>query len=139
MIDLENNTSFDIDLNSLQKIADELTSKDFELIITTNDEIHELNKEHRDMDKPTDVLSFPLEFDMPNMPLGSIVISTDFVEDKAKEYGHSFNEELSLLFIHGLLHLIGYDHEVDNGEHRNKEEELINQFDLPKSLIIRNS
>lgn len=139
MIDLENNTSFDIDLESLQKIADELTSKDFELIITTNDEIHELNKEHRDMDKPTDVLSFPLEFDMPNMPLGSIVISTDFVEEKAKEYGHTFNEELSLLFIHGLLHLIGYDHEVDNGEHRDKEEELINQFNLPKSLIVRNS
>jgi len=139
MIDLENNTSFDIDLEGLQKIADELTSKDFELIITTNDEIHELNKEHRDMDKPTDVLSFPLEFDMPNMPLGSIVISTDFVEDKAKQFGHSFNEELSLLFIHGLLHLIGYDHEVDNGEHRDKEEELINQFNLPKSLIVRNS
>ena len=139
MIDLENNTSFDIDLDSLQKIADELTSKDFELIITTNGEIHELNKEHRDMDKPTDVLSFPLEFDMPNMPLGSIVISTDFVEEKAKEYGHTFNEELSLLFIHGLLHLIGYDHEVDNGEHRDKEEELINQFNLPKSLIVRNS
>jgi len=139
MIDLENNSSFDIDLESLEKIANELTSKDFELIITTNDEIHELNKEHRDMDKPTDVLSFPLEFDMPNMPLGSIVISTDFVEERAKQFGHSFNEELSLLFIHGLLHLIGYDHEVDNGEHRNKEEELINQFKLPKSLIVRNS
>lgn len=139
MIDLENNTSFDIDLDSLQKIADELTSKDFELIITTNEEIHELNKEHRDIDKPTDVLSFPLEFDMPNMPLGSIVISTNFVEEKSKEYGHSFDEELSLLFIHGLLHLLGFDHEVDEGEHRNKEEELINQFDLPKSLIVRNS
>lgn len=139
MIDLENNTSFDIDLESLEKIAEKLTSKDFELIITKNDEIHELNKEHRKIDKPTDVLSFPLEFDMPNMPLGSIVISTDFVEEKAKEYGHSFNEELSLLFIHGLLHLLGYDHEVDNGEHRNKEEELINQFNLPKSLIVRNS
>lgn len=139
MIDIENNTSFEIDLSSLESIANELTSKDIELIITKNDEIQELNKEHRNINKATDVLSFPLEFDMPNMPLGSIVISTDFVEDKAKEYGHSFNEELSLLFIHGLLHLIGFDHEVDNGEHRDKEEELINKFNLPKSLIIRNS
>ena len=76
---------------------------------------------------------------MPNMPLGSIVISTDFVEEKAKEYGHTFNEEFSLLFIHGLLHLLKYDHEVDNGEHRAKEEELIKKFNLPDSLIVRNS
>ena len=80
-----------------------------------------------------------MDFDFVNMPLGSIVISTDFVEEKAKEYGHSFNEELSLLFIHGLLHLLGYDHEVDNTEHRDKEEELIKKFNLPNSLIVRNS
>lgn len=139
MIDIENNTSFDIDLTTIETISDSLTNKDIELIITHNDEIQELNNEHRNINKATDVLSFPLEFDMPNMPLGSIVISVDYVEDKAKEYGHSFNEEFSLLFIHGLLHLLGYDHEVDNGEHREKEEELINQFNLPKSLIVRNS
>jgi len=139
MIDIENNTSFEIDLLSLEKISSSLTSKDIELIIVRNDEIQELNNEHRNIDKATDVLSFPLEFDMPNMPLGSIVISTDLVEEKAKEYGHSFNEEFSLLFIHGLLHLLGYDHEVDNGDHREKEEELIKKFNLPKSLIVRNS
>lgn len=139
MIDIENNTSFDIDLATIETISNSLTNKDIELIITYNDEIQELNNEHRNINKATDVLSFPLEFDMPNMPLGSIVISVDYVEDKAKEYGHSFNEEFSLLFIHGLLHLLGYDHEVDNGEHREKEEELINQFNLPKSLIVRNS
>jgi len=139
MIDIENNTSFEIDLLSLEKISSSLTSKDIELIIVRNDEIQELNNEHRNIDKATDVLSFPLEFDMPNMPLGSIVISTDLVEEKAKEYGHSFNEEFSLLFIHGLLHLLGFDHEVDNGEHREKEEELIEKFNLPKSLIVRNS
>lgn len=139
MIDIENNTSFDIDLATIETISNSLTNKDIELIITHNDEIQELNNEHRNINKATDVLSFPLEFDMPNMPLGSIVISVDYVEDKAKEYGHSFNEEFSLLFIHGLLHLLGYDHEVDNGEHREKEEELINQFNLPKSLIVRNS
>ena len=139
MIDIENNTSFNINSSFLEEITSSLTSKDIELIIVNNDEIQELNKEHRDIDKATDVLSFPLEFDMPNMPLGSIVISLDFVEEKAKEYGHTKEEEFSLLFIHGLLHLLGYDHEVDEGEHRDKEEELIKTFNLPNSLIIRNS
>ena len=139
MIDLDNGTEFDIDILSLEKIANSLTQKDIELLVVKNDEMQELNKEHRKIDKATDVLSFPMDFEMPHMPLGSIVISTDFVEEKAKEYGHQFNEEFSLLFIHGLLHLLGYDHEVDNGEHRNKEEELIKEFNLPNSLIVRNS
>ncbi|MGB5794145.1 rRNA maturation RNase YbeY [Poseidonibacter sp.] len=139
MIDFENNTSYDIDITILEKISISLTKKDIELIIVNNDEIQQLNKEHRNIDKATDVLSFPLDFELENMPLGSIVISVDFVEEKAKEYNHTFNEELSLLFIHGLLHLLGFDHEVDNGEHRDKEEELIKEFNLPNSLIVRNS
>jgi probable rRNA maturation factor len=139
MIDLENNTDFEIDISSLEKIASTLTKKDIELLVVRNDEIQVLNKEHRNIDKATDVLSFPMDFDFDNMPLGSIVISTDFVQEKSKEYGHSFNEEFSLLFIHGILHLLGFDHEVDNGEHRTKEEELIKQFNLPDSLIVRNS
>lgn len=139
MIDLENQTDLEIDISSLETIVNELTSKDIELILTRNNEIQELNKEHRDIDKATDVLSFPLEFDMPNMPLGSVVISIDFVEEKAKELNHSFEDELKLLFIHGLLHLLGFDHEVDSGEHRKKEEDLIKKYNLPNSLIIRNS
>ena len=139
MIDLENNTQFEINISSLEKIVETLTKKDIELLVVRNDEIRILNKEHRKIDKATDVLSFPLDYDFVNMPLGSIVISTDFVEEKSKEYGHEFNEEFSLLFIHGILHLLGYDHEVDNGEHRNKEEELIKKFNLPDSLIVRNS
>ena len=139
MIDIENNTSFNLNTSLLKDITTSLTNKDIELIIVNNKEIQQLNKEHRNIDKATDVLSFPLEFDMPNMPLGSIVISLDFVEDKAKEYGHTKEEEFSLLFIHGLLHLLGFDHELDSGEHREKEEELIKQFNLPNSLIVRNS
>ncbi len=139
MIDLDNQTNITIDTSSLEEILKEVTSKDIELIVVKNEEIQVLNKEHRNIDKATDVLSFPLEFDMPNMPLGSIVISVDFVDEKAKEYNHSFEDELKLLFIHGLLHLIGFDHEVDNGEHRQKEEELIKKFNLPNSLIVRNS
>ncbi len=139
MIDIENQTDFEIDILDLETISKELTTKDIELIITTNEQIQILNKEHRKIDKPTDVLSFPLEFDIPNMPLGSIVISIDFVKEKAKEYNHSMEDEFKLLFIHGLLHLSGFDHEVDNGEQRQKEEELIKKFNLPNSLIIRNT
>ena len=139
MIDFENQTEIDVDISILETILNELTQKDIELILVKNDEIQRLNKEHRNINKATDVLSFPLEFDFPNMPLGSIVISIDFVEDKAKEYNHSFLDELTLLFIHGLLHLLGFDHEVDKGEHRAKEEELIKKYNLPNSLIVRNS
>ncbi|MDY3205251.1 MAG: rRNA maturation RNase YbeY [Arcobacter sp.] len=139
MIDIDNSTEFEINISTIEKITDSLTNKDIELLVVKNDEIQALNKVHRNIDKPTDVLSFPLDFDFPDMPLGSIVISTDFVEEKAKEYGHSFDEEFTLLYIHGILHLLGYDHEIDNGEHRNKEEELIKEFNLPDSLIVRNS
>lgn len=134
----ENNTNHTIDINFLKDMAQTISSDEIEFILTNNEEIHEINFTTRGVDKPTDVLSFPYE-KMPHAPLGSIIISADFVTVKAKEYHHSFNDELSLLFIHGLLHLVGYDHEIDNGEHRKKEEELIKQFNLPNSLIIRNS
>jgi len=136
MIEIDNRTSLDVDELFLDSIAKNLSDKDIELIITSNDEIQQINKEHRSIDKPTDVLSFPYE-DMPMSPLGSIVISSDYVEMKAKELGHTQANELTLLFIHGLLHLIGYDHEVDNGEMREEEEKLIKKFNLPKSLIVR--
>ena len=136
MIDIDNQTSFNIDETFLQKVSQTLTDKDIELVVTTNAVIQEMNKEYRNVDKATDVLSFPYE-EMPRAPLGSIVISVNFVQQKAEEFSHSQNDEFSLLFIHGLLHLLGYDHEVDNGEMRAKEEELINKFKLPKSLIVR--
>ena len=136
MIDIDNRTSFEVDENFLQSVIERFTDKDIELIITSNAEIQEINAEFRGIDKPTDVLSFPYE-EMPYAPLGSIIISEDKVIEKAKELGHSNNDEFSLLFIHGLLHLLGYDHEVDSGEMREKEEALINELKLPKSLIIR--
>ena len=70
-------------------------------------------------------------------PLGSIVISSEHVINKAKELKHSISDEVTLLFIHGLLHLLGFDHEVDNGEMRDEEAKLIKQFSLPDSLIVR--
>jgi len=136
MIELDNKTSLNIDINSLQDIANSLSDKDIELIITDEKEMQEINKIHRNIDRSTDVLSFPYE-DMPMGPLGSIVISSLHVENLARELKHSINDEIALLFTHGLLHILGYDHEVDNGEMREKEEEIIKKFKLPKSLIVR--
>jgi len=136
MIELDNRTTLNINEDFLGMIAETLTDKDIELIITTDDEMQSINKEHRNIDKSTDVLSFPYE-DIQMFPLGSIVISASHIEDKSKEFSHTNDDELSLLFIHGLLHLLGFDHEVDNGEMRAKEKKLINKFNLPNSLIIR--
>jgi probable rRNA maturation factor len=135
---LENNTDHKLNIDFLEAILEDVANKEVEFIFTDNNEIHEINLTTRGIDKPTDVLSFPYE-DMPNTPLGSIVISKNYVEENSKKYNHSFDDELALLFIHGILHLVGFDHEVDNGEHRAKEEELIKKFHLPKSLIVRNS
>ena len=136
MIELENKTNLQINKSLLDRIATSLTSKEIELIVTTEIEIKKINNQYRNINKSTDVLSFPYE-DMPMSPLGSIVISANHVEQKAKELNHSIDNELSLLFIHGLLHLLGYDHEVDDGEMREEEKKVIHRFNLPKSLIVR--
>jgi len=137
MILLDNTTFSNIELNSLEDICNYLNiTKDIELVIVNNLEIKELNRNSRGVDKETDVLSFPLE-SMEHMPLGSIVISIDKAQELANKLKHSLQDELTLLFTHGLLHLLGYDHEIDNGEMRQKEQEILEHFNLPKSLIIR--
>ncbi len=133
----ENNTDYNIDLTQVQTIKDYLKVGELELILTNDDEMREINLTTRGFDKSTDVLSFPY-LSMPNTPVGSIVISIDYLKSYSIEYKNSIEDEFALLFIHGILHILGYDHEVDNGEHRDKEEEIINHFNLPKSLIIRN-
>ena len=138
MIEFDNKTTLDIDFSFIQNITDSLTSKDIELIITDSKEMKEINFTHRNINKDTDVLSFPYE-EMPMCPLGSIIICKDYVLEKSKEFSHSTDDELRLLFIHGLLHLLGYNHEIDDGEMREKEKEIINKFNLPSSLIIRNN
>ncbi len=142
MIDLDNQTGLCFELAALEKIASALSSKEVELIITDDKTMQALNHKHRAKQSSTDVLSFPMdapftEQSIFGMPLGSIVISESYVKQKAHELGHTVQDELSLLFIHGMLHLLGYDHESDNGEMRQREETLINQFGLPKSLIVR--
>ncbi|MDY0328297.1 MAG: rRNA maturation RNase YbeY [Arcobacteraceae bacterium] len=136
-IDLDNQTDIEFDFDLVNKITNDLTKKEVELIITNNATIQQINNEYRYKDEPTDVLSFPLE-EMHNSPLGTIVISSDFVIQKAKEFGHTKDEEFALLYLHGILHLLGYDHELDDGQHREKEKEIIEKFDLPTSLIVRN-
>ena len=69
--------------------------------------------------------------------LGSVVINLDLVELKAAQLGHGRDDETALLFTHGLLHVLGYDHESDDGRMRAKECEIIEKFRLPKSLIVR--
>ncbi|WP_201353395.1 rRNA maturation RNase YbeY [Hydrogenimonas urashimensis] len=136
MIEITNETNYRPNTNLLETIAAELTDRDIELVLTNNSRIREMNRLQRGVDAPTDVLSFPLE-KVPFAPLGEIVISVEYAADKASQYGNSLDDEIALLFIHGLLHLLGYDHETDNGQMRRKEEELIRRFGLPESLIVR--
>lgn len=79
------------------------------LLITDDETIHQLNKEYRQKDKPTDVLSFPME---DEVMLGDIVISLDTAKKQAQEREIGLDREIAFLFIHGLLHLLGYDHET---------------------------
>jgi len=137
MIECENRTDLTPDIQKLEAILQRLSTRNLELILCDDETIRRLNREHRQKDKATDVLSFPLEGDLPGLPLGSLVISVDRVRAVARKLGHTEQEELALLFIHGLLHLLGYDHEIDRGEMRAKEAELIRELGLPESLIIR--
>ena len=122
----------------LEQIADFLGAGDVELVFVNDDEMRKINHEHRGTDKATDVLSFPYE-QVPGGLIGSVVISTDTASRVAGELGHSIECEIALLFLHGILHILVYDHEIDDGQMREKEKEVIEHFSLPDSLIIRNS
>lgn len=136
MIDLDNRTDKNYNFALLEQIANTLSEREIELLLTDDDEISKINREFRGIDKATDVLSFPSD-PFPNAPLGSIIISVDKVQSVSEELGHTPDDEIALLFIHGILHLVGYDHEVDSGEMRERERELVNEFNLPLSLIVR--
>lgn len=104
----------------------------FNVIIIDNDSIHKINKEYRNIDRETDVITFALEdnkqIDTKDVRvLGDIYISYDRVISQAKEYNHSTRREICFLAVHGLLHLLGYDH-------MNKEDEEV-MFGLQKELL----
>lgn len=137
VITVDNQTDFPLPTSELESIANSLSSRDIELIICNNATIRFMNAQFRSKDIATDVLSFPLESMFDTTPLGSIVISSDMIFQKAEELGHTPQEESIILFIHGILHLLGYDHERDDTQMRDREAEIVEAFGLPKSLIIR--
>lgn len=123
-------------------------SKLYITITLTNPEtIKKINTEYRNIERATDVLSFPMfekdeldekirnkNFEYPDV-LGDIVISIEKVEEQAKEYGHSFERELSYMVVHGFYHLMGYDHikEEDKKQMRPKEEKILNDLEIKRS------
>ena len=114
------------------------------IILTDKENIKRINKQYRNIDKATDVLSFPMfekdELDKKienknfehEYVLGDIIISIPKVEEQAKEYGHSFERELSYMLVHGFYHLMGYDHikEEDKKIMRPKEEKILQQLKI---------
>ena len=109
--------------------------------LTDNEGIRALNKQYRNIDTPTDVLSFPLvEYEASEEPpvdeenmLGDIVISLEKAETQADEFGHSFEREVSFLTVHSMLHLLGYDHvnsEEEEKEMREKQSEIMKELGL---------
>ncbi|NGM81811.1 rRNA maturation RNase YbeY [Paenibacillus sp. 7124] len=126
-------------------------SGEVDLTFVDNKRIHELNREYRGIDRPTDVLSFALnesgedepeivyemdEDDAEGIPdmLGDIIISVTRAKEQAEEYGHSLERELGFLFVHGFLHLLGYDHqdEASESEMMGKQEQVLSQVGLTR-------
>lgn len=123
-----NNIGEEIDeVNGLSGLLDyslnylKLDNVVFNIIIVDNETIHSINKEYRGVDRPTDVISFALEDDTSFVSteyriLGDIYISIDKAKEQAESYGHSLKREISFLTVHGLLHLLGYDHMTEEEE-----------------------
>ena len=122
-----------------------------ELIFTDGEEIRRLNREMRDTDKVTDVLSFPtldgikgeeirgedFPYDIDeegNLLIGSIAICCERAKEQAEEYGHSYNRELHYLIVHGIMHCLGYDHmnDMDKAEMREKEELILSKLGITR-------
>jgi probable rRNA maturation factor len=135
----------------IQAVAETLKDEKFpysaEVSVTfiDNKKIHKLNLEHRDKDKPTDVLSFPMwekeeladgtAFEGYAVTLGDIIISAEKAKAQAEEYGHSIERELCFLAVHSTLHLLGYDHEVSEDDEKymnDKQEEVLARIGLTR-------
>ena len=146
MFEIFNNTDDNIEeLEILNNYIEYLVKKEklenaiFNIIFVDKEEIHKLNKEYRNVDRPTDVISFALEDEEDNYEsefrvLGDIYICTDVAYDQAKEYGHSRLREICFLATHGLLHLLGYDHMEEDEEKImfDKQKELLDSYDITR-------
>lgn len=119
-------------LNDLNQLADNLLKakgiKEAEVSITFVDnlKIKELNKTYREKDEVTDVLSFPIDEEL----LGEVIISLPRAVEQAEDYGHSLEREVAFLMVHGLLHILGYDHKnnADKAKMRQAEEEFLEEY-----------
>lgn len=140
----ETNINLDNEIKELKEFLDfvlkkeQLVNVEFNIIFVDNEKIHEINKTYRNVDRVTDVISFALEdnktIELDVRLLGDIYISIDKAKEQAIEYGHSFKRELSFLSIHGLLHLLGYDHMEKEDEEVmfSKQENLLNEFGITR-------
>ena len=121
-------------------IKEKLDNVSFNVIIVNNEFIHELNRDYRNIDRETDVITFALEDEntiiIPNNEriLGDIYISIDKARSQAKEYGHSLLRELSFLAVHGFYHLLGYDHMTPEDEKVmfTKQEEVLEEYGITR-------
>ena len=146
MFEIFNNTNKEIEeLKKLEEymnfVVDRLDIKEavFNIIFVSNEEIHGINKNYRNTDRVTDVISFALEdneeeaFNAFRL-LGDIYIAIDVAYDQAIEYNHSREREVCFLATHGILHLLGYDHMTieEEKEMFEKQEELLNEYDIKR-------
>ena len=144
-INITNNTDESIDEKLVYKVAnyaleyEKVSNAVLNIIIVDNSYIHKINKEYRGVDRETDVISFALEDDdtfvkLPIRVLGDIYISIDKVKSQALEYGHSEKRELSFLTVHGILHLLGYDHMNINDEKVmfQKQEDILDKLEITR-------
>lgn len=133
---LEKETKKIYELLAFALKREKLENVEFNIIFVDSDTIHEINKNYRHVDRVTDVISFALEdnetITLDHRLLGDIYICVERAEEQAKEYGHSFLRELAFLSIHGLLHLLGYDH-MEKEEEKimfSKQEDILNEFGI---------
>jgi probable rRNA maturation factor len=122
-------------LTSVQRAAG--LSGRVDVLVSNDRELRVLNRTYRGKDRATDVLSFPVADTLQRGMAGDIAISAEHAARSARRLGHSVNQELKILILHGVLHLAGYDHESDGGRMARKEARLRRQFHLPLALTQR--
>ena len=107
------------------------------VLLTSDPAIKGLNRRFRGKNKPTDVLSFPAPPELASQVAGDLAISVPTARRQAQEQGHRLSAEIKILILHGLLHLAGFDHEVDTGQMARRERSLRTRLRLPQGLIER--
>ena len=112
-------------------------SGEVNVLLTSSGEMRRLNRNFRGQDTPTDVLSFPVVQNGRVKLAGDVAISKEIARSNARTLGHSFETELKILLLHGLLHLAGHDHETDHGQMAALEQRLRAKLKLPTGLIER--